>query len=308
MPSPYEDNAHKEIQAWKNPTLGWFGKGMQIANWPLNKVGDYVMKAPGVGWVIVKSLTGLVGLTNDAAQWSVRPHAIYEEYRKSGHSHISCAADLMSLDLEHVDRTIGWLGAKYKGLALTEGAIAGVSGLPGIPADLIALIALNLRAIGEHATYCGFDMALPQERLFAMHILGYASSPTDTSKTLAMSSLTKIAQDVARKKTWDELQNHALVQVIQQVAKAVGIRLTKAKLAQAIPVVGATVGGSFNAYFTAKVCDSAYFLYRERFLANKYGSGWIDGSNAPPAGDDLDPHYPEEDEELPSDSAPPPGV
>ena len=159
MPSPYEENALKEIAAWKHPPLGWLGTAMRAVNWPLDKAGDAVMKTPGVGWVLEKSIGGLVNVTNEAARWSVRPDAILEEYRKAGHD-VRAHADLPTLDLEHVDRTIGWLGAKYKGGALTEGAAFGGMGLPGIPLDIAALVVLNLRAIAEYATYCGFEVSL----------------------------------------------------------------------------------------------------------------------------------------------------
>ena len=32
-------------------------------------------------------------------------------------------------------------------------------GLLGIPPDVVALITLNLRAVGEYATYYGFDVS-----------------------------------------------------------------------------------------------------------------------------------------------------
>ena len=305
MPSPYEENALKEIAAWKHPPPGWFGTAMRVVNWPLDKVGDAVMKTPGVGWVLEKSIGGLVNVTNDAARWSVRPDAIFEEYRKAGHD-VRGHADLPALDLEHVDRTIGWLGVKYKGSALTEGAAFGGMGLPGIPLDVAALVTLNLRAIGEYATYCGFDVSMQQESLFAMNVLGLASSPGDPAKVLAMAQLVRIAQDVARKKAWKELEKHAFVRIIQQIAKTLGIRLTKDKLGQFVPYGGAIVGGGFNAYFTNKVCDAAYFLYRERFLATKYGPDILSGPT-PPA-DDHDPRYPEGAEELPPDRTPPEGA
>jgi hypothetical protein len=303
MPSLYEENAAREIEAWKHPDLGWFGKAMEVINWPLDKAGDAIMHTPGVGWVIEKSIGGLVNITNDAAQWSVRPEAIFEEYRKAGHDTVHRAVDLRVLDLEHVDRAIGWLGAKYKGIALTEGAGFGAAGLPGIPADVVALVTLTLRAIGEYATYCGFDVALPHERLYSMHVLGLASSPNDAAKGVAMAELVKIAKDVAMKRTWSDLQKHAFVKVMQQIAKAIGWRLTKAKLAQFIPYAGAVVGGGFNVYFMAKVCDAAYFLYRERFLAAKYGAEHVRDVSGAPSKQGT--HYPEADEELPADRTPP---
>ena len=73
--------------------------------------------------------------------------------------------------------------------------------------------------------------------------------------------------------------------------------MTKGKLAQAIPIAGALVGGGFNAYFISNVCQAAYYLYRERFLAEKNGVEVVE-ETVPPA-EDIDPHYPGEGEAIP---------
>ena len=83
------------------------------------------------------------------------------------------------------------------------------------------------------------------------------------------------------------MEKHVFVQIVQQIAKALSIRLTKAKLAQIIPVAGAAIGGGFNADYTSEVCEAAYFLYRERFLARKYGEDIIEATVAPAADDDF---------------------
>ena len=136
-----------------------------------------------------------------------------------------------------------------------------------------------------------------------MHVLGLASSPSDAAKTPVMAQLARIAADAAKKKTWNVLEEKALVRLIQQIARVLGIRLTKAKLAQAVPIMGAAVGGGFNAYYTARVCDAAYHLYRERFLAEKYGLEVIDLTAEPVEGEGFEPRYPEACEEIPSDVA-----
>ncbi len=300
--SLYEKAALAEIEAWKSPPSTWFSKTLDVLSWPLDKAGELVLDTPGVGFVLRKTVGGLVDLGNDVAQWSVRPEAIYSEFRDAGCGNVHVASDVYRLDLRDVDRVVGYLGAKYKGLAAGEGATTGAIGMLGIPPDIIALITMNLRAIGEYATYYGFDISSQHERLFAMNLLGLASGPTDTAKTLAMAQLVRIAQDVARKKTWDQLQKHAFVKVIQQIAKALGIRLTKAKLAQVVPAAGAIVGAGFNVYFTSKVCAAAYNLYRQRFLAEKYGPEIIgDGAAS------SDNPYPEADEDLPDGSSLPEG-
>lgn len=290
----YEQQAFKEIQQWKNPQLNWFCSAMRTITEPINSIGDKVLDTAILGDVIKKSVEGLIGVCGDAAHNFVRHEAIFQEFRDDGHTHIQEHADIASLHLKDIDKTVGWLGAKYKGVALAEGTGTGASGLPGLLIDIPALLTMNLRAIGEYATYYGFDIRLQQERLFAMNVLAYASSPSDVSKTIALTQLAKIATDIGKKTTWKKLEDAIFVKVIQNIAKTLGIRLTKAKLAQVIPIAGALIGGGFNCYFTMSVCDAAYYLYRERYLIQKYN---LDTTMSPevPA-DSYFAGYPEEKE------------
>ena len=84
-----------------------------------------------------------VSVSNDVAHWSVRPEAIYAEFRTSG-PHINRRHNLFSLDLEQIDKVIGWLDATYKGVALAEGAATGTAGALGIAADIPALVTLRV--------------------------------------------------------------------------------------------------------------------------------------------------------------------
>ncbi|MGY4828641.1 EcsC family protein [Sphaerotilaceae bacterium SBD11-9] len=247
------------------------------------------MQIPGLSVAVGKATTGIVGLLNDGAQYTVRIDAILSDYKTLTPGQASTLGEIAELDLQLVDRAVGWLDTKYEGLALVEGAVAGGSSvlspavaLALIPADLIALLGLNLRAIGEYATYCGFDISSQEERLFALNVLAYSSSPTDTSKQAALAQLVRIAKEVATKTTWKKLEEHTFVQAVQRIASALSIRLTKAKLANSIPIAGAAIGGGYNAYFTDKVCKAAFYLYRERFLARRYGPDVIEVT-VPPA-------------------------
>lgn len=56
------------------------------------------------------------------------------------------------------------------------------------------------------------------------------------------------------------------------------------------------IGAAAIVFATANVCQAAYFLYRERFLAAKYGPEVIEDTLKP--AEDIDPHYPEEMEEM----------
>lgn len=292
MLSDYEKRALVQIHAWKNPRQTWFDTAMGYVNKPFAIAGAAADKIPGFTETCAKAMNGVVGLVNDASQWSVRPPAILKELSEISKQEITQLDQVQLLDLQTIDRAIGWLDTKYEGIALVEGAAAGgtavinpLVALAAIPADMVALLAMNLRAIGEYGTYCGFDMSSQEERLFSLNILALASSTTDGGKQAALSHLVKIAQEVAKKKTWEQLEKSVFVQAVLSIAKALSINLTKAKLANVIPVAGAAISGGFNAYYTDKVCKAAFYLYRERLLAMKSGAQAIEVTVTPAKSD-----------------------
>ncbi len=284
--SAYEKRAIKEIHAWKTepPESTRLGQAMQVVSWPLTKAGQAVRSMPNIGEAIRKSISGFVHRSNELAQWTVRPEAIYRKFRASGYD-VTDAKSILNLDLEDIDQTVGPLGARYKRLAGVEGAAIGATGFVGLVVDVPALVLMNLRAIGEYATYYGFDVSSQSERLFAMNILGLASSPNDTAKRVVeVTKLIRIAKDVGARKTWKSAEQRTYTRITRHIARGFGIRLAKAKLAQAVPVAGAAVGAGFNTYFTARVCEASYNLYRVRFLAAKYGEDHLEATVEPTNG------------------------
>jgi len=267
---PYDKSALVEIDVFKNPPESWWSTVTDVVAKPFEVVADFAFDNP-VGAAVTKAISGIVSLLNDGASWTVRTSAVLEEYRDDGHSTVTTLKNIQELDLEQADRTVGYLGAKYKSLAFGEGAGAGALGAPGIAIDIPALVGLSLRAVNEYATYYGFDVALESERMFAMQILSAASAPSVAAKQVALAELSRVAVMIAQRKTWAELQRLVAVQMVKKIAEALGIRLTKAKLAQVVPVAGALVGGGFNAWYVGSVTEAAYLLYRERFLMEKYG-------------------------------------
>lgn len=269
-PSPYERRALREIALWRSPDMGWFGLAVGKANRAFHRAADLVRKVPGVDYTIENVVSGLLRLTNEIVQDSVWEARIYRAYREAGHP-VAGPADVFFLDLERVDEVLCGLDTKYRVLAAAEGAATGFAGLSGIVPDIVALVALNLRAAGEYAAYCGFDLADPAERLYTLQILNAVSHPSDAAKQVTLAPIIRVSKHLARHQTAHALEQMALTRALRNAARALGIHLTRAKLAQVVPVTGAAVGSSFNAYYTSKVCDAAFFLYRERFLQEKYG-------------------------------------
>jgi hypothetical protein len=58
---------------------------------------------------------------------------------------------------------------------------------------------------------------------------------------------------------------------VQNLAGKLGINIGKRKAAEALPIFGALVGGSVNAWYLRDVTRCARYVFQERWLTQKYG-------------------------------------
>ena len=268
--SPYERKALDAIRDWRYPDESWVSKASHKLQAGLNTISNQLRRIPGVDWTIDNIVAGLITLTNEIAQDLVWRDAVFQSFRKAGYERIHHLEDIAHLDLEAVDTLLKKLPIKYNSLAAVEGAATGIVGAAGILPDIVALLALNLRAAGEYATCCGFDITDPAERLYALHILDAASKPREQIPYSVPNHLPHAHRILARKKTLSTVEQFAVGGTAKRVARSIALRLTRNKLSQVLPVAGAVLAGGFNSLYTNTVCDTAFHLYRERFLEKKY--------------------------------------
>lgn len=276
--SPYERQVLLDIEAWRSPSETWWSKVGQKASESWGSVTDLVHKVPGMDWAMDNVISGLLELTNEITQDSVWTEAVIKDFHNSGFS-IQNLTDIHALDLEHVDGVMDGLDRKYVGLASAEGAATGMAGAAGIVPDLVALVALNLRAAGEMATHCGFDMSDPTERVYALQILDVVASSGNSTRDVTIAPAVRTASKVARKHSMEFIEQVGLGNLIEGMVRRLGMNLTEKKLAQMVPVTGALLGGGLNYLYTTKVCRTCHHLYRERFLETKYGPDIIRSIN-----------------------------
>jgi hypothetical protein len=243
----------------------------------------------------LEALGGLGDFGARTAMASVRDGAIIEAYRKRGHT-VDALDDIRKLDLQVIDRVKPKLGLAYTAGATVEGAAAGFAvsggellataggvlgvgagGAPGaatvigaMAGDAIAVLLGTNRAVAHIAAYYGYDVAKPDERLFALAVLGMGTA-TEVGKAAAYAEINKLVQMLARRATWEQLRQNAVTRVVEQVFARIGVRITQRKLGQAVPVVGVLFGAGMNAKLLMDVTDDAEHIYRERFLRERYG-------------------------------------
>ncbi len=256
--SPYEIQAIEEIRRWRNPPRAWHADYTEPIGRTWKDVTDLVHRVPGFDWTLEHVVAGLLDLVNEITQDSVFNAPVHAEYGKLGVATASLS-DIHALDLEDVDRAMQSLPDTYIALATAEGAATGLAGAAGMVPDILSLVAITLRAAGETATYCGFDITRPEERLEVLRVLDSVASSGDARKQIVVTPATRTASRLARQQS---------TQLLEQI----GLKLTEKKLAQFLPLAGAIVGGGLNYLYTRNVCTTARHHYRERFLRRKYDS------------------------------------
>jgi DNA-binding transcriptional regulator YhcF (GntR family) len=71
-----------------------------------------------------------------------------------------------------------------------------------------------------------------------------------------------MAQELANK----QLTKGAMLAGMRQLAKSLGIQLTRRKALQMIPLIGAVVGASLNGVLAHDIGKTAYMSYRRRWM------------------------------------------
>jgi hypothetical protein len=247
-------------------------------------------KVPGheqAGWVMEKAFDGGMALTFRPALRTVRPESVVRRVSKR-YPWVGKLSDLRELSLEECDElrrsSLGWAMASAVEGAASSIAVTGaevsttVSGgttigvaFGAVAADVIATMAVMGRSIGVVASTYGYDVRQPEEELFALGVLSLASANTVAGKAAAMAELSKLTQEMMRRATLEQLGHHVLVNVIDRVYAALGFKISKKKLAQAVPVAGAAINASVNAGLVYQTFRRAETVYRLRFLSEKYG-------------------------------------
>jgi len=170
-----------------------------------------------------------------------------------------------------------------------SGGVTAGAAIAAMAADSAAALAMMGRSIGSVAARYGYDVRLPDEEAFAMGVMSYGMAGSIHAKAVALQSLSRLTQEMARQATWAQLNNHVLVRVIEKMYVSLGFKLTKKRLAQAVPAIGVAINATMSATTTKTTYERAEDAYRLRFLSDKYGidpGDWV--AELPPVEHDSD--------------------
>ncbi|XRQ12160.1 EcsC family protein [Actinomadura welshii] len=302
--TPYDRKAWDQIEAWREKRLTertrralpeGARERLRNAGQKVRTRADAVPGLPDFEAIFLKSLESLVGFGGRTAVATVPKKTVVKSYRKRD-ADVEELGDIQKLDLALIDKVKPRLDLRYTAFAGAEGAgagfaasgggllatggtvaSAGAGAAPGaalvigtLVADSAAVLLAGQRAIAHIGAYYGYDLEAPDEQLFMLGVLNLGTA-SEAGKVIAYAEINKLVQALARNATWEQLNRNVVTKVVEQVFTRLGFRLTKAKLGQAVPVVGIAIGAGMNTRFLRRITDDAEHLYRERFLRDRYG-------------------------------------
>ena len=258
--TPYEYNEYEQIIKWQNEEPSVVS---QTINGVLKPVSWLIGKI-----VPPKAIQGALTAFDGMAELLTDSNDIK---RDGGVDNVE---ELRIKDLQLSDKLANEVHNWANGIAAVEGAGTGTLGLPGLIADIPSLITMSLRVIHKIGLCYGYDCITQTDKQFVYSILSAAGSNSVKEKAASISTLQAINKTIAgvtwkkmaEKATENKFGIEALILAIKQLAKQLGINITRRKALQAIPIIGAGVGAALNIAFINDVAWAARRAYQERWL------------------------------------------
>lgn len=252
-PTSYERRQIDELRAWRNEPPGLIERATGVALSPIARLVSNLMPPTTIeallrasDWMAEKTLPAQVRAAN-------------------------------SVDLEQLDadaRAIRNWAIAYAG---GEGAVAGAAGFMSLPLDLPAIITLSLRTIRRIGASYGYAGSGESERQFVYAVLSIASANSTQQKRAALETLHGMETRMLAH-NWAALGERAarrgvsaetMLLFARDVAEQLGFNLTKRKALAALPVVGAVIGATVNAWYMRDIATAAQRTYQERWLQDR---------------------------------------
>lgn len=255
----YEKQELLKIKEWEKREPSVVAQAIDVVAKPIGAVVNLIIPR--------KAILGALTTFNDLASFFTDEGDILRD------SNVTTIEELRNKDLHLSDKLATDIALWAKGIAIAEGGITGTTGIFGMAVDIPSIITLALRTIQKIALCYGYKCDTEAEKIFVFQIMSAASSNSINEKTAAIVALRQIEVAII-KNTWKKLAEQAankqaipvFVMCIKNLAKQLGVNITKRKALQTIPIVGAGVGATMNAAYISDITEAAMRIYQKRWL------------------------------------------
>lgn len=256
----YEQEQYAAIKKWQCEKPSILSQAVGYVFKPVTMLADMVIPT--------KAIEGALGGFNSVAKW----FCDVDDIKRDGN--VDSIGELKTKDLELSDRLANEVHNWAISAASAEGAAAGAFGLPGMIADVPALITMGLRVIHKIGICYGFECQTEDDKKIVLGIMSAAGSNTMAEKNAAVLVLRQLSVKIA-KDTFKKMAANAAVKsvsldaaiiAVRNLAKQLGVNIGRRKFLQAIPMIGLAVGGLMNGQFINDIAWAARRTFQERWL------------------------------------------
>ena len=266
--SPLNDYEHQQldrIRAWRGEQPGLATRTIGQATGPLATAAEKVVP------------TLALRLAMDAVHATAVRITDRRSILKRGG--VATIEDLRRVDLQVCDRLAQQVGRRAALLAGGSGALFGIAGGLGLVADLPTLLTLTFRTIHRVGLCYGEDLAAPERRRLPVAVFALASANSMEEKAEALHAIDSVEEagdsntgvDGISRAAQRELAKDSVAFSLNNLGKSLARNLGWRKAGESLPVVGALVGGSVNAWYLRDLARAAQYSFQLRWLRQKYG-------------------------------------
>jgi hypothetical protein len=149
-------------------------------------------------------------------------------------------------------------------------SVTGVLSAGAMATDVLASIALAARAIAVQLAHYGYDVTRPAEHAYVLTLLQGSLAESTLERSLMTRQARSLALDIARDRSWAELNQHVLTGLARRGFRTVGERLTRRRLARVLPGVAGLIGAGQGYRYGRMVLDAAHHEGRARLLRERW--------------------------------------
>lgn len=256
----YESTQLQKIKDFKNEIPSVISQGIGTVLKPLTYLTEKIIPEAAI--------KGALDFSNSAAKWLTDINDIKRDAK------VTNIEELRYADLELCDNLADEVHNWAIGIASAEGGVVGAFGIAGMAADFPAIITLALRTIHKIGICYGYESKTELDNQFVLGILSASGANSVKEKEMALLTLKNIEtmlikqswKTMAKKAAEQQLSKEGIVIAIKNLAKQLGINLTKRKALQAIPIIGAGIGATVNGWYIKEIGWAARRMFQERWL------------------------------------------
>lgn len=266
----YEEKVWEEVeQYFSEPEDSAFGKFSRAVFKPVEMVADRLIPTKVMEVVGDGVEMGLKTLGKVAAQ-TTGVNSTLDEFENLGMD-ADDIDDIRDADLRIMDDVCEAAISQNTLFAGLEGAGCGIGGLALLAADIPLLLGLSFRTVQKISTCYGFDPDDDGEKAIAFKVFELAVGGTREryDKLLELEALSDELDGLDPKERAEKAAVMGALLTTREVVKKLVSSLLSRKIVQAIPLVGAAVGGGFNYYFVRDVGQVSQQVYRRRVLSRR---------------------------------------